>query len=119
MSQNGYSGGLVAGLEELRVHIDGEFEYLLAREERRFNLLPGILRFILHMSRSVITVPRLYGDTAPVLQRNLETVKAAVQLQVLRREAQQVDIFRRGRQPPEAFIQVIAVLVECSARAGG
>jgi len=46
-------------------------------------------------------------------------VEAAVQLQVLRREAQQIDIFRRGRQPAEAFIQIVAVLEERTAGAGG
>jgi len=71
------------------------------------------------MFRSVITVPRLNADSAPFFKGNPETVKAAVQLQVLRRKAQQIDIFRRGRQPAEAFIQIVAVLEERTAGAGG
>src|ERR1035438_7716806 len=103
MSQNGDGGALLAGLEELSVHFDGEFEHLLPRKERRFNLLPGILRFVIRMFRSVVTAARLYADTAPILQRDLQTVIAAILLQILRGESQQIDIFRRGRQPPESL----------------
>src|ERR1035438_1271661 len=71
------------------------------------------------MFGSPIAMAHLKGRVGYIPDADLQTVIAAVELQVLRRESQHIDIFRTGRQQVQPFLEAVVVMKERAAGAVG
>ncbi len=64
------------------------------------------------MTLDEVAAARLDLQPGAVLQGHLQTVVTAIQLEILRREAEYVDKFGLGGDAPETLRKVVAVLDE-------
>src|SRR5271157_452175 len=116
MSQDSELGIGITRLEELGTQFDWEIVHFLLGKNRILDLLLGLLRCVRRVGGSIIPPPRLQGKLLRAFQCNFQTVKAAVQLQVLGGKGKHVIIFRRGADSPEALVHVVIIVEESSAR---
>ena len=76
----------------------------------------GLLRH-LRRARIVITRAGLHIELAPIPQLHFQLVEAALRRRSVRREAQNINEFRRSGELPDCPIQIVRVAYELAARA--
>src|SRR5262249_20196792 len=88
-------------------------------EQRFLNFFFGDLRGILSGARGKVTVTRLHIEFFFGGEPDLQRVKAAVELEILRGETEDIGNFRRGASFAHGRVHIVAVVVELAACAVG
>ena len=86
MSEDDKLGILVTGFEKLGMQFDGKIMKLLVGVHCVFDFLLGLLVRVGEVFRRVIAAASLQGQFLLVLQRDLQIVKTAIELEVLGNE---------------------------------
>src|SRR5579863_7223143 len=119
MGEDDKLGIRVAGFEKLRVQVHREIVQFLLREHGIFDFLFGLLLGAGEGLGRVIAAARLQRQLLRILQLDLQGVKAAIELKILRNERENVGILGGLGHTPEAFFEIVAVVKENAAGAVG
>ncbi len=101
---------LAAGLRHLGIHFHRKVVDLLARKHGILDLLLGNRHLILRVFRSPVAAAHLQAHFLGRIHGDLQSVETAVELQVLRDEAQEVQILGRGGRLAHTAIEIVVAI---------
>src|SRR5580704_1694259 len=119
MSENHQLGVAITLLEVLSAQFDWKIVKLLLRVHGVFDFLLGLLVRVGQVLGRVIAAAGLQSELLRALESDLEGVKAAIKLQILRREGQNIGIVRGLGCATKTFIEIVVVVKRDSSRTIG